>query len=115
MIVVDVQALQSPAYARRGIGRYVADLVRTIEREHQGVVGGYAWNDRLDRGDVVAALDAELQLGGRLVAAGALRGRDVEVLHIPAPFAPLQRADDEAIAYAEWAVPEPKFHDPVRR
>lgn len=104
-IVLDVQALQSPAYARRGIGRYVADLARTLEREHAGVVGTYVWNDRLAFGGPLAELDAELGLGRRLAPARALRGATVEVLHVPAPFAPLQRADDEAIAYGDWAVP----------
>jgi glycosyltransferase involved in cell wall biosynthesis len=105
VIVLDVQALQSPAYATRGIGRYVADLVRTLEREHHGVVSAYVWNDRLPGGAVLDALGAELALGDRLVPASGLRGRDVDVLHIPAPFAPLQRADDEAIAIADWLVP----------
>lgn len=105
MIVLDVQALQSPAYATRGIGRYVADLVRTLEREHPGVVAAYAWNDRLPSGAVLDALGAELALGDRLHASSRLRSRDVDVLHIPAPFAPLQRADDEAIAIADWLVP----------
>ncbi len=104
-IILDVQALQSPAYARRGIGRYVADLVRTLEREHAGIVGHYVWNDRLEFGEPLAELDAELGLGGRLVPSSALRGCTVDVLHVPAPFAPLQRADDEAIAYGDWAVP----------
>jgi glycosyltransferase involved in cell wall biosynthesis len=104
-IVLDVQALQSPAYARRGIGRYVTDLARTLEREHAGVVGTYAWNDRLAFGGPLAELDAELRLGRRLVPSSALRGDTVDVLHVPAPFAPLQRADDEAIAYGDWAVP----------
>ena len=104
-IVLDVQALQSPAYARRGIGRYVADLVRTLEREHAGTVGTYTWNERLDFGDPLAELEREVGLGSRLRPSSALRGIDVDVLHVPAPFAPLQRADDEAIAYASWAVP----------
>lgn len=104
-IVLDVQALQSPAYARRGIGRYVADLVRTLEREHAGVVGTYVWNDRLAFDGPLAELDTELGLGTRLVPASALRGDTVEVLHVPAPFAPLHRAEDEAIAYGDWAVP----------
>jgi glycosyltransferase involved in cell wall biosynthesis len=104
-VVVDVQALQSPAYARRGIGRYVADLVRTLEREHPGVVGRYLWNDRLAFGAPLAELDAELGLGQRLAPSSALRGGTVEVLHVPSPFAPLHRAADEAIAYADWALP----------
>lgn len=105
MIVVDVQALQSPAYSRRGVGRHVADFVATLESEHPGLVDAYAWNDRLVGGPALAALDEELALGARLRSFSQLRGRDVDVLHVPAPFSPLLRADDEANDYVEMAVP----------
>ena len=101
MIVVDVQALQSPAYMRRGVGRYVADLVVTLETEHPRLVDAYAWNDRLAGGPTLAGLDTGLALGARLRSFSELRGSDVEVLHVPAPFSPLQRADDEARAVGE--------------
>jgi len=105
VIVVDVQALQSPAYSRRGVGRHVADLVATLESEHSGLVDIYAWNDRLATGPALAALDAELALGARVRSFSQLRGQDVDVLHVPAPFSPLQRADDEANDYVDMAVP----------
>jgi glycosyltransferase involved in cell wall biosynthesis len=105
VIVLDIQALQSPAYARRGVGRHVAELVRVLVDEHPGAVDVLAWNDRLARGPAIADLDHELGLGDRVQTFSSLRATDVDVLHVPAPFSPLVRADDEANDYVDMAVP----------
>ncbi len=105
MIVLDIQALQSEAYARRGVGRHVGDLVRALRAAHPDVVDVFAWNDRFDRGGAIEALDAELGLGDRLRPFAALRGADVDLLHVPAPFSPLARAAGEANDWVEMAVP----------
>lgn len=82
MIVHDIQALQSPAHAGRGIGRYVLDLALALDREHPGLVDAFAWNDALDP-------PAELDLfAGRTVAFGDLHDADVDLLHVTSPFEP---------------------------
>ena len=84
MIVLDIQALQSPAYARRGVGRHVAELVRVLVDEHPDTVDVWAWNDRLERGPAIDDLERELGLGDRVQTFSSLRATDVDVLHVPA-------------------------------
>ena len=43
----DIQAIQSPAHAERGIARYVLNLAEALERGHSGVVSGYVLNPDL--------------------------------------------------------------------
>lgn len=83
MIVHDIQAVQSPVHAGRGIGRYVWDLALTLQREHPGLVDAFAWNDALDP---PAELD---RFDGPTVAFSELRGQHVDLLHVTSPFEPV--------------------------
>lgn len=83
MIVYDLQAIQSPVHAGRGIGRYVWELALALQREHPGLVDVFAWNDAFDR---PAELDA---FDGPTVAFSRLRDAAVDVLHVGSPFEPV--------------------------
>lgn len=83
MIVHDIQAVQSPVHAGRGIGRYVLDLALTLDREHPGLVDAFAWNDALPRPAELERFDTAT------VAFGDLRHEAVDVLHVTSPFEPL--------------------------
>lgn len=91
MIVVDAQALQSESFGARGIGRYVADLLAALAAEQPDAFDVVAWNDRFS---YPPALDA---LGDRVRSFSDLRGSDVDVLHVQAPF--------DSPTWAELAVP----------
>lgn len=83
MIAFDLQALQSIGNAERGIARYVGEVVRAlVAGPHRDLVDLYLWNDRFPRPD---RLD-DLGLGDRLQPFSAMRGREVDVLHVNSPF-----------------------------
>jgi glycosyltransferase involved in cell wall biosynthesis len=83
VIVYDLQAIQSPVHAGRGIGRFVWELALALQREHAGLVDAFAWNDALDRPGELDRFD------GPTAAFEQLRGADVDVLHVGSPFEPL--------------------------
>lgn len=83
MIVHDVQAIQSPVHAGRGIGRFVWDLALALHAGHPGLVDAFAWNDALPR---PAELDA---FDGPTVAFSELRDQHVDLLHVTSPFEPV--------------------------
>ena len=93
MIVFDLQALQSAAHGERGIARYVRDLAGALAREHPDVVDVFAWNDHLPP----SPRFDDLGFGDRLQPFSALRGADVDVLHVNSPF--------ELLPYREVGVP----------
>jgi glycosyltransferase involved in cell wall biosynthesis len=83
MIAFDLQALQSIGNAERGIARYVTELARALAAgPGRDLVDVYLWNDRYP---YASRLD-ELGLGDKLQPFSAMRGRDVDVLHVNSPF-----------------------------
>lgn len=83
MIAFDLQALQSIGNAERGIARYVTELARALAAgSDRDLVDLFLWNDRYP---YPARLD-ELGLGDRLQPFSAMRGREVDVLHVNSPF-----------------------------
>lgn len=83
MIVYDLQAIQSPVHAGRGIGRYVWELAVALQREHPGLVDVFAWNDALDRPSELDGFD------GPTVTFSDLRDVAVDLLHVTSPFEPV--------------------------
>lgn len=81
-IYCDLQAVQSPTNADRGIARYVAEFSRAVEQNHPGVVEGWLLNP---------ALPTPAHVLG-LMPGGAVRSQDdpdlrpPDVWHVLSPF-----------------------------
>lgn len=84
MIVVDVQALQSPAYAGRGIARYVGALVEAIERRHPGIIDVVAYRHDLAHHPDLDRLPQSIERR----STRQLRGTTADLLHVASPFEP---------------------------
>jgi glycosyltransferase involved in cell wall biosynthesis len=88
-VLVDVQAVQSPAHGERGIARYVLNVAQELERSHRGLVSHYLLNPTLS---VPGALEPLLGTG-RVTYSDRVAGTRGSVYHIASPIehVPLER------------------------
>jgi glycosyltransferase involved in cell wall biosynthesis len=100
MIVYDLQAVQSPQHGERGIARYVAELASALDRNHDGVVDVFAYNDHLPRVDRLERFG----FGDRLRPFSSLRGSHLDLVHVNSPFERLVAHELMIPAFAERIV-----------
>jgi glycosyltransferase involved in cell wall biosynthesis len=88
-VLLDIQAVQSPAHGERGIARYVLNVAQELERGHPGLVSRYLLNPTLP---VPGALESVLGTG-RVTYADRVAGAQARVYHIASPIehVPLER------------------------
>src|SRR5919204_124067 len=81
-VLVDIQAVQSPAHAERGIARYVLNLANALERRHAALVAGYLLNPSLPVPGTVEPL-----LGrGRISFSDRVDPTGVRIQHVASPI-----------------------------
>src|SRR5919201_3166431 len=81
-VLVDIQAVQSPAHGERGIARYVLNLATALERLHSELVAGYLLNPALPVPGTVEPL-----LGrGRISFSDRVSPEDVRIQHVASPI-----------------------------
>lgn len=88
-VLLDIQAVQSPAHGERGIARYVLSVAEELERNHSGLVSQYLLNPTL-----AAPGTLEPLLGnGRVAYADRVAGARAGVYHVASPIehVPLER------------------------
>jgi glycosyltransferase involved in cell wall biosynthesis len=83
-VLVDVQALQNPHSAMRGIGRYLAELLTAFRRDDCGVSLSYVLNPELPIRGIVESAASH----GRVLFSDRLAPTDGDVFHIASPFEP---------------------------
>jgi glycosyltransferase involved in cell wall biosynthesis len=88
-VLLDIQAVQSPAHGERGIARYVLNVAQELERGHPGLVSRYLLNPTLP---VPSSLES-LFGSGRVRYADRVAGAQASVYHIASPIehVPLER------------------------
>jgi len=88
-VLLDIQAVQSPAHGERGIARYVLNLAAALELRHAGLVSGYLLNPGFSVPGVVEPL-----LGrGRVFYSDRIDPAGVRIYHVGSPIesVPLER------------------------
>ena len=88
-VLLDIQAVQSPAHGERGIARYVLNVAQELERCHSGLVLQYLLNPTLPAPGALEPL-----LGpGRLTHADRAASAQARVYHVASPIehVPLER------------------------
>jgi glycosyltransferase involved in cell wall biosynthesis len=88
-VLLDIQALQSPAHGERGIARYVLNVAQELEHSRPGLVSRYLLNPTLP---VPGALESLLGTG-RVTFAERAAGAGGHVYHVASPIehVPLKR------------------------
>jgi glycosyltransferase involved in cell wall biosynthesis len=88
-VLLDIQALQSPAHGERGIARYVLNVAQELEHSRPGLVSHYLLNPTLA---VPGALESLLGTG-RVTYAERAAGAGAYVYHVASPIehVPLER------------------------
>lgn len=81
-VLLDIQAVQSPAHGERGIARYVLNVAQELERSHRGLVSHYLLNPTLP---VPGALEPMLGTG-RVTYSDRVAGARGGVYHIASPI-----------------------------
>lgn len=97
-IYCDLQALQSPANADRGIARYVAEFSRAVEENHPGVVEGWLLNPELP----TPMHTVQLMHGGAVRSQDDPDLRSPDVWHVLSPFESLGSTSLDSI-WPRWA------------
>jgi glycosyltransferase involved in cell wall biosynthesis len=88
-VLFDIQGVQSPAHAERGVARYLLELAQALERWYPDRVARYLLNRDL----AVPGTLEPLEAAGRLAFNDRLRNLDGTVYHAGSPFedVPLER------------------------
>jgi glycosyltransferase involved in cell wall biosynthesis len=81
-VVLDLQAIQNPDYAERGVARHTFEFARALSADHPDLVGAMLLNPDLP---APGGID-ELLATGKVAAADQVRLSGARIYHVIAPF-----------------------------
>jgi glycosyltransferase involved in cell wall biosynthesis len=88
-VLFDIQALQSPAHADRGVARYVRELAHALDERDPNAVSAFLLNPDMPAPKALQVFGSSQKIGSN----SAIEQYEASIYHIGSPFEPAPRID----------------------